>query len=109
MSHLDTEAWKKEAAFPRARTADPNQKALALAEEYAKRQYKPTLVVAPSSGAIVWKQAKRDLPVLKVNFWMGNKLSAKPQDGPDILGATNLALMQYLNEIADTPQALLVG
>ncbi|KAL8893244.1 MAG: hypothetical protein Q9192_005457 [Flavoplaca navasiana] len=92
----------------RAGTADPNQKALALAQEYRLRQYKPTLVVAPSSGVIVWKQAKRDFPALKIKFWMGNKSSAKPKDRPDILGATNLALMQFLNEIPDTPQALLV-
>lgn len=39
---------------------------------------------------------------------MGNKASVKPKDRHDILGATNLALMQFLIEIPDTPQALLV-
>lgn len=66
-------------ARPSARTRDANRKASKIAKEYAKRQYKPTLVVAPSSGAIVWKQAKRDFPASKIKFWMVNKASVKPK------------------------------
>lgn len=43
-----------------------------------------------------------------IKHWTGNQSSAKPKDRPDIIGATNLALMQFLMEIPNTPQALLV-
>lgn len=39
---------------------------------------------------------------------MGNKTSVKPKARPDIIGASNSALMEFWMEIPDTPQALLV-
>jgi len=78
-----------------------------LAEQLAKRQYKPTLIICPSNATIVWKdELKRYFTWLpERKYWYGTVSDGSYAERVSTLGGHPDDVLRWVAGLPDTPAA----